>query len=200
MLEESHITFGNNYIHNLGTVHKIRYWETCHPVYKGTAKPRGQDLQERQRWGRDPRECVTFTSHGEYTGRGSSTSPAGLLILYYRHFCCRSPSVSALEATHPLENSVESTTPEEGKWVRAWRLQQSAWEGLQLELNPLAFGGPNLGHRMDPFQRSKLEGWLHLLFCFVTGTKFHLQILPEKQPKILCLRKAEGNHNPRVLF
>lgn len=119
MLEESHITFGNNYIHNSGTVHKIRYWETCHPVYKGTAKPRGQDLQERQRWGRDPWECVTFTSHGEYTGGGSSTSPAGLLILYYRHFCCRSPSVSALEATHPLENSVESMAPEEGKWVRA---------------------------------------------------------------------------------
>lgn len=27
MLGESHITFGNNYIHNLGTIHKIRYWE-----------------------------------------------------------------------------------------------------------------------------------------------------------------------------
>lgn len=50
MLEESHRTFGNNYIPNLGTIYKIRYWETCHPVYKGTAKRRGQDLQKRQRW------------------------------------------------------------------------------------------------------------------------------------------------------
>lgn len=107
MLQESHIIFGNNYIHNLGTIHKIRYRETCHPVYKGTAKPRGQDLQERQRWGRNPLECVTFTSHGECIEGGSSTSPAGLLILYYRHFYYRSPSVPALEATHPLENSVE---------------------------------------------------------------------------------------------
>lgn len=159
MLEESHVTFGNNYIHNLGTIHKIRYWETCHPVYKGTAKPRGQDLEERQRWGRDPQECVIFTSHGEHTEGGSSTSPAGMVILYYRHFCCGSPPVPALEATHPLENSVESTAPEEGKWVCAWRLQQSPREGLQLQWNPKSFGlfeGSNLEHRMDPFQWSEL--------------------------------------------
>lgn len=48
MLEESHITFGN-----LGTIHKIRYWETCLFV---KVQPRsGARIYKR---GRDPWQCV----------------------------------------------------------------------------------------------------------------------------------------------